>query len=141
NFAKRLGDFKQFVGKQEKNAPFDRVGEHKVIDLCSMHLPVAVNTSNALLHVHRIPWQVKVKQNPRELKVDAFAPRSGTAQHFWPILLPESTLSHQLCSMIPSAQHDHALSWIGCFYLPPEEFHRAKVSCKDHHFLMRIFSP
>src|SRR5712671_1768800 len=69
------GDLVQFVLKQQKNPPLDRIRKDKIVDLSRMRLSVTMNALDALLHIHGIPWQIEIEQNPVEL-IGCAAPSS-----------------------------------------------------------------
>ena len=141
DLADRLGDFHQLLVQHQEDAAFDGVGQHKVVDLCRVVLSVAVDAADALLHIHRVPRQVEVEQDARELQVDAFTASRRTNQHARAILLPEAALGCNLGTVITTTQHGHALAGECLVDLPRNQVHRAEVGGKHDDFFARVLPP
>src|SRR5262249_19952824 len=110
-------------------------------DLRGVVLAVSMDPSDALFDVHRIPWEVEVKEHARELKVDALPTCRGADEHFWPILLTELPLRCQLGAVVTSAQNHDPLAWLGRLDLASQQIDRAQVGREDDDLLCGILPP
>ena len=73
NLAERPTNFSKLLVKQQKNRAFNCVRQDKIVNLCRVALTVAMDASDALLQVHRIPRQVEIEKYAGVLQVDALA--------------------------------------------------------------------
>src|SRR5205807_1861878 len=101
----------------------------------------AVDTPNALLNVHRVPWQVVVEKHARKLQVDTFAPCCRADQYARSVRAFEAPFGRNLGAVVTSFQDLNAGPDKGRLNRIPKRVHASKVGRKDDDFLVRMHRP
>ena len=69
----RVADFLELLQKALQDSSFDGVRRDKVKDQAILALPVTMNAPHALLEPIGIPWDIVVKEDVADLKIDALS--------------------------------------------------------------------
>ena len=141
DLSKRLGDGEEFLLQQQEDLSLDRIDGHKVVDLRRVLLAVTMDTPDALFDVHRIPRQVVVEQDTRELQVDPLASRRRADQHARAVAPLEPTFRRNLGAVIPALQYLHARAGEALANGGSQRGHAAEIGRKDDDLLVGMHGP
>jgi hypothetical protein len=106
-----------------------------------MPLSVAMNTTDALFDVHRVPRQIEVEQHTGVLQIDTFPTCSRADHHPGTLRLLEALFSSEFTAMVTPFEHHHTLARICFVNLLAEHLDCAQVRGENHYTLRRIMIP
>ena len=104
-------------------------------------LPGAMNAPDPLFDPLRIPGQVKVEQDARELEVDTLPSCRRADEYSGAVALPELPLGRELRAVVASSKDHDTLPRVGLLDLAREQVHRPEVRREDDDFLGRVLLP